>query len=325
MTKILWNDQLKLILADVDETIADVYTPATPAMIDKLTKLLKNNIILFFVTGAGFQSVHDRIIEKLPRILRKNILVAHCSGAEVCGFDANGDVMSPYLSTYDEKMNITQKILWRKIIDQLLNEFQLQTTQTMTVSEFRSSYGDQNPFVVMMADRGPQITLEFINAHDLTASQLALLQKNLNIEIPQYLGKFDLRTEIYNRAEELLVGAHLPVHPHLAGVFALDFILDGVSKTTAITNILTNTDVLEYYQLPKDIIKTPNFLEIWGDKFGINGGSDRKMCLAVDSQTRAIDFRKELRSDLGNDYNIQIWDGQMELHNGCLEYLSTML
>jgi len=32
-----WNPDVKLILADVDETIADVYTDATPRMITLLS------------------------------------------------------------------------------------------------------------------------------------------------------------------------------------------------------------------------------------------------------------------------------------------------
>lgn len=34
------NDYIKLTLSDVDETIADVYTPAEPAMIAELRNLL---------------------------------------------------------------------------------------------------------------------------------------------------------------------------------------------------------------------------------------------------------------------------------------------
>lgn len=322
MTNITWNKEVRLILADVDETIADVYTDATPQMIQKLVTILKRDIKLFLVTGAGLESVYDRIIDKISFNLRQNLLVAHCSGAEVCGFDYSGNIREPYLSTYDQKMNDGQKFLWRKIIDQLISEFHLKTTSTMPVSQFQGIYGNDSPFVVMKADRGPQITLEFVNGYDLSASQLVHLQKELDFQLSPYHGKFDFRTVVYNRAEELLVAAGMPVHPHLAGVFALDFILEDVSKTSAITTILTNPDLLNQYKLPFDVINRPEYVEIWGDKFGIKGGSDRKMCVAINKKTRAIDFRKESLSEIGNEFNIQIWDGKQELHKGLLEYLA---
>lgn len=320
MTNINWNHNLKLILADVDETIADVYTDAVPAMLEKIESILAEDITLFLVTGAGLESVTERIISKISLLNRHKIIVAHCSGAEICGFDHAGNLKAPYYSVYDQKMNPDQKLLWRKVIDQIIQEFRLKTTPTMSVAKFHSLIGD-DPFTVMKADRGPQITLEFVNSYDLTSTQLAHVEASLDINIPQYDGKFDLRTVIYNRAEELLVAANLPVHPHLAGVFALDFILEGVSKTSALENVLQSTDFLDIYNLPHDILSRPELIEIWGDKFAVNGGSDRKMCLAVNHKVRAIDFRNEPQSTLGTDYNIVLWDGSKQLHDGLLEYL----
>ena len=40
------NPKTKLILADVDETIADVYTDATPEMIDALSNLLSKGVVV---------------------------------------------------------------------------------------------------------------------------------------------------------------------------------------------------------------------------------------------------------------------------------------
>jgi len=282
--------------------------------------LISRNIILFLVTGAGLESVQARIISKLPPSLRKNVILAHCSGAEVCGYDPKGEIKDPYLSTYNSLMNNVQKQQWRKIVDQLINEFQLETTPTMPVTNFKQVAGD-DPFMVMKADRGPQITLEFVNSYNLTSSQLAQVEKKLDLNLVQSSGMYDLRVPFYNRAEELLTTANLPVHPHLDGVFALDLILENVSKTSAISSILTNQALLAEYRLPLDIISQPNQLEIWGDKFTINGGSDRKMCLAVDPRTRAIDFRREPLDQIGEDYNIQIWTGRNSLHKGLEEYL----
>jgi hydroxymethylpyrimidine pyrophosphatase-like HAD family hydrolase len=322
MANLVWNPNLKLILADVDETIADVYTDATPAMIKHLTLLLEEKLVLFLVTGAGLDSVNERIVSKIPAPLRHQIIIAHCSGAEVCGFTHSGELKEPYYSVYDQKMNSQQKQTWRGIIDQLITEFKLETTPTMTVNKFKAVAGD-DPLIVMKADRGPQITLEFVNSYDLTSNQLAHLQKELDLTLTQSDGHFDLRLPVYNRAEELLNAANLPVHPHLAGVFALDFILEGVSKTTALQTILSDHTLLESYNLPLDIADQPELIEIWGDKFGIKGGSDRKMCLAVNPQTRAIDFRPESAVDLGDEFNIVVWDGRATLHHGLEEYLSS--
>ena len=84
-SQIKWNNEVKLIVSDVDETIADLYVKAEPEMIRELTQLLKEGKALFFVTGQGLKSVQWRIIDPIPQQLRSLILVGHCSGAEVWG------------------------------------------------------------------------------------------------------------------------------------------------------------------------------------------------------------------------------------------------
>ncbi len=321
---IVWNNSLKLILADVDETIADVYTAATPEMIAELTWLLKHDLVLFLVTGAGLESVQERIVNQIDASLRHQIIVAHCSGAEVCVYDSSGELLPPIYSVYDSQLTQSQKAAWRGIVRQLLTEFQLKTTPTMSVSQFQSQVGD-DPFTVMLADRGPQITLEFVNSYDLSSFQLARIEKNLDLNIVQSNGKYDLRVPFFQRAEELLRAAQLPIGPHVAGVFALDLSIEGVSKTTAIEKILTNQQLLKQLNLPSTIMQQPELMEIWGDKFEKNGGSDRKMCVAVHPQTRAIDFRQESPELLGNEFNIITWNGQQHLHNGTLEYLQNVM
>ncbi len=48
---IVWNNKLRLVLSDVDETVADLYRPAEPAMLDALTRLLERGIVLVLITG----------------------------------------------------------------------------------------------------------------------------------------------------------------------------------------------------------------------------------------------------------------------------------
>lgn len=322
--RISWNNSVKLILADVDETIADVYTNAVPEMILELTQILKEGKSIFFITGAGFQSVYERIIDFIPKEYRKKILIAHCSGAEVCGFDEKGDVnKEPYYSVYDKKMNEDQKLEWRRLIDQLVGRYGLETNPTMPVKEFQKKVGN-NPQAVMKADRGPQITLEFVNAYDLNDEQVKELQNKLNIIIPKTHGTYDLRIPVFEQAEKLFQSAGLPITPRLGGIFALDFALEGVSKTEAIKQILGNSDILETLGLTLKDLEEPKNIEIWGDKFTIRkGGLDRQMSEAVNPLVRSIDFRQEDIEEVQGEYNIFIWDGKHHLHNGLLEYLQS--
>lgn len=77
-----FNPSLKLVLADVDETIADVYTQATPEMIHALNSFLAEGKALFLVSGGGLQSIRERIIDLLRPELSHRVIVAHCSGAD---------------------------------------------------------------------------------------------------------------------------------------------------------------------------------------------------------------------------------------------------
>jgi len=48
-----WNKDVRVILSDVDETIADNFTPAEPAMINELSSLLREGKKLVFISGAS--------------------------------------------------------------------------------------------------------------------------------------------------------------------------------------------------------------------------------------------------------------------------------
>lgn len=56
---ITWNNDIKLALSDVDETIAEVYTPAEPEMIDELTGFLRGDGN-FFGNGRKSKTGTDR-------------------------------------------------------------------------------------------------------------------------------------------------------------------------------------------------------------------------------------------------------------------------
>ncbi|MFO0882545.1 MAG: hypothetical protein U0491_03810 [Candidatus Saccharimonadales bacterium] len=317
---IKWNDSLKLVLADVDETIAEVYTPADHQMIEELTIFLREGGKLFMVTGGSLKRVREGITDYIPSDLRHDILVSHCSGAEVWGFEENGDLKPmPFYSIYEDTFNDEKKQSWRKVIDQLVHEFGLRPHKAQPKIEFWETIG-RDPQDIMLDDRGPQITFEIVNGIDLSGDQL----DKLPFEVPLTRGKYDLRIAVMNRANVLLAENEVPITPRLGGNFALDFAVKGVSKTTSIHKVLGDEAVLSTIGLSREDVKNPQEIEVWGDKFSIvNGGTDRHMSEAVSPDVRSIDFREEDRSELPEGYNIVLWDGEHHLHHGLLEYLKS--
>lgn len=316
---IRFNQQLRLAFSDVDETIAEVYTVADPAMVDELNSLLAEGVKLFMVTGGSLMRVRRDITDQIDPALRQNILISHCSGVEVWGFTSTGSLRDdPFYSVYNETFTDDMKAAWRRVVVQLVEEFNLRTHPAQSKKDFWENIG-REMLDIMLDDRGPQITMEFVNAVDLSDDAVAAL----NLDVPLTHGKRDLRTVVKNRAEELFAEAQLPITPRFGGNFALDFAVEGVSKTTSIQTVLNNPEVLETIGLAVADVQNPNELEVWGDKFGHNGGTDRQMSEALPPEVRSIDFRQEDPAELPQEYNIVLWDGEQHLHHGLLEYLQS--
>lgn len=318
--KVTWDDSIRLVLSDVDETIAEVYTPAEPEMIEELSRFLREGRKLFMVTGGSLKRVREGITDRLPAELRRDVLISHCSGAEVWGFQENGDIKSePFYSMYEEIFNDAMKVAWRQSVQQLMAEFGLRPHAVRPKVEFWNTVG-RDPLDIMFDDRGPQITLEVVNGIDLTSDQL----KQLSYDVPLTRGRYDLRVAVMNRAVELFAENAIPISPRLGGTFAIDLAVEGVSKTTSIKRVLKDEVVLSTIGLGKADVSNPHELEVWGDKFSVvNGGTDRHMSEAVAPEVRSIDFRQEDPIELPKGMNIVIWDGQQHLHHGLLEYLQS--
>lgn len=298
-----FNPLVKLVFADVDETIADVYTDADPEMIIMLDKYLESGRYLFLVSGGGLQSIMDRVCLKIKKNLRHRILVSHCSGAEVWGFDKPGELNDdPFYSLYDKTFSQEQKIKFREIVENVIEEYHLQKYPTMKLTEF-SKISEGDPKKIMFIDRGPQITLEMVNAY-------AIKDENGGI--------IDLRVELASRFAKEFEKYNIPTEPSISGVFALDLKIKGASKITSIKYFLEHNVGLD---LVINKGKEHEEMEIWGDKFSEVSGTDRYICYALSKAVRAIDFRDEDPSELPKGYNIVFWDGQKRLHEGCLEYL----
>ena len=122
--EVAWNNKVKLIVSDVDETIADLFVSASPEMAAELNSLLGEGKSLFLVSGAGFASIKRRVVDLIKPEYRKRVLVSHCSGAEVKGFDDKGNELErPYYSMYDRMLNQEKKDTWREIVKQITDEF----------------------------------------------------------------------------------------------------------------------------------------------------------------------------------------------------------
>ncbi len=315
---IRWNDQIRLVLSDVDETLAEVYVPAEPEMIVELSAFLQSGRKLLMVTGGSLERIKRDITDKIEPSLRQDILVSHCSGAEVWGFTESGAVREkPFYSIYEDTFTPEMKKNWREAIARLVKEFSLRTHPAQPKAVFWEKIG-RHPLDIMLDDRGPQITMEVVNAADLTDEQMP----QINHEVPLTHGKHDLRVSIQQRATQILTELQVPVTPRLAGTYALDFALEGVSKTTSIKTILSSPEILSTVGLRPEDLQDPATMEVWGDKFSmLHGGTDRFMSEALSPAVRSIDFREEGPAEFPDGYNIVIWNGQRHLHHGLQEYL----
>ncbi|MCX6790851.1 MAG: hypothetical protein NTV62_01490 [Candidatus Gribaldobacteria bacterium] len=320
LKNIEWNEKVKLIISDVDETIADLYVEAKPAMTAELEKLLSAGKVLFLISGQSVKSIQWRIVEHIRKDLRKRIIVGHCSGAEVWGFDEEGELREdPFYSLYETELSEEQKKSWREVIRELVDEFKLKILPTMPIVEFEKKTNG-NPLSVMLEDRGPQITLEVINGYDLSLEQA----EKLEIQVPQTHGHYDLRIPILERAEKLLEENGLPITPRLAGVFAIDFAIKGVSKTTAVKYVIEHDSILSSLGIHKSDIENPERMEVWGDKFSVvRGGTDRHISEALPKEVRSITFREEKSEEFLEGYNTVVWNGKEHLHDGLLEFLKS--
>lgn len=318
MNNIKRNKNTKLVLADVDQTLAEDFLPASPEMVSELGSFLENGS-MFFVTGGPFNRVRTRITDHLPAHLRHRVIVGHCSGAEVWGFDKDGaQHEKPFYSLYDSLVDNSHKRRWREIVDELIDKFKIQACPITTVKEFRAVNGN-NPLAMMVEDRGPQITLEMINGYDLDEIQKQIIKEKL----PWVEESKDLREPIARWLDEYFEREGLPINARFGGTWALDLAIKGVSKTEAVERIMNSRHVIEHIGMGKVDLNNPDHLEIWGDRFDKNLGTDWLMCVPLDPRVRAIDFRHEDPKGFPQGFNIVVWDGEHQFQDGALEYLQS--
>lgn len=315
---IKWNENVRLILADVDDTICPPGELAIKPLLDELSRILEERIALFLVTGSPVVAINQRIVDHIDPSLRSLILVADNNGTEVWGYDQNGHQLEdPFYSMYEDRLTNEHKQRFREVAERIVKEFGLRTYPMMTYGQFEKESGG-DPLAVIFDDRRAQITLGVRNAIDLNPNQLAILE----IKVPKHNGRYDLRHPIMDRLNELFDQYDIPVSARLGGRSAIDMTVKDVSKTTAVEYILHQKDILKERGLDSEhLLSHSDSLEIWGDRYSQVYGTDWLMCAAVDKSVRAIDFRDEDPAEFPLGYNITIWDGDNQLCDGVLEYL----
>jgi hypothetical protein len=309
-----WNPNLRLVFADVDDTVAALYRPATAAMLTALGRLLERGVRIAFITGQGVAGVERRVVMNLPASLRRWVAVGGCSGAELYGYSALGERNSVAFDSAEDALSAAQKAAWRDIIRQLIDEFHLIPHPSAPFDEFVARHGE-DPWHIILEDRGPQITLEFPSAFQLTEPARERVSRRIGFA----LDHADLRMPMMARAGRMLQAAGLPVFPRLAGEFALDFAIAGMSKARVVEKVLSGP-VREALGLER---LAPDEMEVWGDRFSQTAGTDWLMCTPLDRGVRAISFRDEDPAEFPKGYNVRLWDGAHRLHDGLLEFLES--
>lgn len=312
------NSNLKLIVSDVDETVADVYMDIDPRLVPYFEKLLRSGVKFIFSSSGGLVSIENRIIFKIHKELRKNILVSHCNSSEIWGYDGDGNRLSaPFYSSAAGILTKTQIDKWHQIMQEMISHFKFKTFPPMPIKKF-IEISKADPLSIIYDDRGVQITMEVVNAYDLTHE----VAEKLNVQAKD--GAYDLRNEIIAWLEAKFKAENLPIQFHKAGVFAINVLISQANKGTCISVIKKNKQLLEYLGMEKDFFSSATEIEVWGDKFSQKSGpNDWCVSVELNPQVRSISFRKDDESAyFPNGFNIQVWDGTKFLHEGLLEYLS---
>ena len=311
------RNSLRIIVSDVDDTLADVYEPASENIISGLNAMLERGKRFFFISGQGEQNICERIVRRLHPIYRNQILLGTCSGAEVWGFSDGKLAEAPFYSMYEDKFTEEMKREWREILRGIIDDFGFLVLETMPRDRFAEVSGG-DPKIIMYEDRRAQITFEVVNGCNLNDEQYGYFKER----VPYLLPDRDLRVSIIRHANELFEKKNIPITARAAGTFAVDFAVKGVTKTTAIEAIMYHGKAAGYWENIPSKEEMPLTLEIWGDKFStVNGGTDTHMCEAFPHDVRTIDFREEPKGELPERFNVVLWDGEQHLCKGTEEYM----
>ncbi|OPZ86075.1 MAG: hypothetical protein BWY74_03743 [Firmicutes bacterium ADurb.Bin419] len=313
-----WNENVKLIITDVDDTVAEVFSETSADMICELEKLLFEGKMIFFISGQSFNNIFDRVIKFIDITLRKGIFVGHCNGAEVIGFDKSGKVLPTPLFSVSHANTSNINSNFRDIINQIIKEFDLEPINPMDIEAFKLTTKGM-PKCIMVDDRKLQISFDFINGCKLCDFLYSGELSNKELEAN------DIRYLIMKRSKELFKEANIPIEAKLGGTIAIDFCFSGVTKGLAIRKLISINKDKASICLPWITLSFAlEDIEVWGDNFSLpNRGADLYMSLVLPKTTRSISFRDIEQREIIRNFNIVAWDGKERLNKGLLEYLKS--
>lgn len=305
--KIAWNNSVKLIIADVDDTVSEVFKKVSPEMIKHLENLLEEGKFILFISGQSRTNIYNRLIRFINKKLLNNVLLGHCNGTEVLEFDNLGNIVEKPVfgisDYYDGEVNFDR---CKVVIKEVLDSFGLEAIPYMDVNEFKLRTKG-SPNFLMIDDRKVQIALDFVNG----------------LTVDNIIYKQDIRIPIIKAVQEQFDKENIHIEANMAGTFAIDFNIRGVCKGLPIKNMINIGQAFNTMTPNKITVSNYEEIEIWGDSFSLsNGGSDYKMSKAFDNKVRAISFRDCDNSEENNVYN---WNGKYRCNEGLLEYLKTRI
>lgn len=164
----------RAVMFDLDETLAESFTPAAPTMLERLTRLSRA-LPFAVISGAGFDRIERDLMLHMPAARRENIALFPNSSSQ-CFLWHDG-----WRAAYDIELSEDERVEIRRAIERAILE----------VPEAREAphWGER------VVDRGAQIAFAIIGTeapHDAKRSwdplgeKRAAIAKHLSLELPGY-------------------------------------------------------------------------------------------------------------------------------------------
>lgn len=307
--EIRMTNEVKVILTDVDDTVAQAFCDISKEMVIALEQLLERGMTLIFISGQSFQNIYSRVIGYLSEQSCGQIMVCPCNGAEIYRYSGNKGWVKDY-SILDE--NVREEEL-AAVADFILERFNLRGISAGTMEEFLKE-SSKSPNEVMVGNRKVQIALDFVNGINI---------KQFHLPFDAYIGiseETDIRDIIVQEANQYAEKCGYQIVACIAGKYAIDLVFKGVNKGLPIRKKVRFDRNFSGRTEGEIVLQSSKEIEIWGDSFE-NESGDFEMSRALPPDVRTIAFRKISDQVKSTGCNIVEWDGQYSCNLGLLEYL----
>lgn len=300
---------IRLIISDVDDTLAPPFKNIAPNMLDLLIKLLNRGVKFFLLTGQSFANVFDRVIRFLPENLMGQIYLGYCNGAEVCKFE--GYKPKVIFSAVKILNSRSDKPYLKECLRVIAETNKLMFVSCTSVDEFiqKAKVINTEKALVMYDDRQLQVSVDLVCPFE--SERFGRCHPMKECEVVRAGVIADLNIEFNKMKIDYVAIA--------GGETAIDIVVKGVNKGLAVTKlVLEGTRILSD---PNRLDFNANAVEIWGDSFKLSPkGNDRHLSEALPN-VKAICFRDLDREDFCGLPNLYQWQGNFRLSNGLQEYL----